>query len=83
VKLKRPSGGKLRFVLVVTSNAPSAPVLPELNCASAVGEAIRQSPIVRIASVIGFIIRFLSALDQRGLPIWSTRKSETLCRQGC
>ena len=46
VKLKTPLVGKLRMVSFVTLRAPSAPVLPELNCARPVRVA-RSRAIAR------------------------------------
>src|SRR6266516_2550605 len=79
-----PFDGKSNVVFVVAFNTPSAPVLPELNCARAVGEAMRQSPIVIFASVIGFIIRFLPVLENMECAICSSgpRANTTRCADG-
>ena len=45
VKLKMPLVGRFSVMLLVTLSGPSAPVLPEENCASAPSGLMRNNPI--------------------------------------
>ena len=55
VKLKIPLVGRFNVMLLVALSGPSAPVLPELNCATATEGLMMQSIIASLAMCFGFI----------------------------